>query len=236
MFQWIKLGDALLGFMKAIKEADENIGFRKIVMYTTYVIVVVGIFNWKSIVSSVLDYMNHVEVARHDKDLVVRENISNEIHPYLVELRAKASADRVMLFEFHNSISNLIGIPFKYITMTGHAEPYGRKSNVKYVDVNAELIGNFIRDLKVDTYMEVRNIDEFKELDSTVSTVLNNPEARSASYQYMSVMGKPLGILVMEWYNPDDMPMTDREWRTIRGLCSQATQDLNHIILKYKDK
>lgn len=232
MFQLLKLGELL----KTFGEIEKSLGFRKVLMYTAYILAIIAIFNWKSIVSEVMDYMALVQMERHDKDIETRENISKDIHPYLIELRAKTGADRVMLYEFHNSKTNLIGIPFKYIGMTSHAEPYGVQVRVRAEDINAEIISPFIRELKVEMFKKVDNMEEFARYDSTVPEVLNNPEAIAACYQYMIVLGKPLGILVMEWHNPEDLPESDREWTIIRGMCSQATQDLNAIILKYKEE
>lgn len=231
MFQLLKLGELL----KTLGEVERSLGFRKVLTYTAYVLVLIAIFNWKTIVSEVMDYMQQVEMMKHDQDILARENISEDIHPYLIELRAKTGADRVMLYEFHNSVTNLIGIPFKYISMTDHAEPYGVQVKVRTGDINAEIISPFIRELKVDMYKRVDNMDEFRRFDSVVPEILNNEEAKAACYQYMSILGKPLGILVFEWHNEQDMPQGEREWTIIRGQCSQATQDLNAIILKYKN-
>lgn len=218
---------------EVLKDADEKFGFRKILLYTTYVLIVLAILNWKSILKEVATQMDKIKTEQHDKDLIVRDLISRDIHPYLVELRALTGADRVMLFEFHNSINNLIGVPFKYITMTDHAEPYGSNFVPKYSDMNSEIIGTFIRDLKVTMFEATNDLEAFKMQDPSVVDALNNSQAKAACYQYMSVLGKPLGILVLEWHSPDTQ-FTAIHWNKIRSQCSQAAQDLNNIILKHK--
>lgn len=228
----IKAVDLFVKLVGLIKEADKRFGFVKVISYTTYILLVIAAFNWKYIVREVSSYMKEVETNLHSDNLQVRENIGNEVHPYLVELRAKVGSDRVMLFEFHNSINNLIGMSFKYITMTDHAEAYGSRFQPKYSDVNSEIIGTFVRNIKVTMFEKYSDLDELRRYDPAVPDVLNNPQAVSACYQYMSVLGRPLGILVFEWHG-DNTPKTEAEWVNIRSKCSQAAQDLNDIILKY---
>jgi hypothetical protein len=204
-------------------------------MYTAYVVSVVAIINWKSILSEVNNYMKELEDERHDRNLAIRESINSEIHPYLIELRVKLGADRVMLFEFHNSVSSLIGIPFKYIGLTDHAEPYGVKVSPKINDVNAEVVGGFIRNLQSEMFYESRDLNKLRDMDPFVPEVFNDTAAIASCYQYMSVLGKPLGILVVEYHNSLSLP-NEKGWTKIRSICNQATQDLNTIILRHKDK
>lgn len=226
--------DFLIKIWDVIKDADERFGFKKILMYTTYILVVAALINWKSILSSVNDYMDQMKKARHDRDMIVRDKIGTDTHSYLIEFRVKSGADRVLLFGFHNSISNLIGIPFKYVGLTDYAVAYGSTTIPSCKDVNSEIVGNFIRELKVEMFKKVENIEDLRKTDPFVPEILNSTDVTVSSYQYMSVLGKPLGILVLEWYNPENIPSSAYEWNRIRNLCGQATQDLNTIILKYK--
>lgn len=218
---------------EVLRDADEKFGFRKILLYTTYVLVVIALLNWESILVRINDSLRRIEDERHAKNLAIREKISLEIHPCLVELRARTDADRVMLFEFHNSINNLIGIPFKYISMTDHAEPYGAIFTPKYNDVNSEVIGSFIRDLKVNMWEKMDDLEMLKKSDSSVLDVLNNKEAVAACYQYISVFGRPIAILVLEWHSRSNAPASASSWNSVRAKCSQSTQDLSNIIMKY---
>ena len=225
--------DILTKIWEIIKDADERLGFKKILMYTTYILVVVAFLNWKSILAEVNSHLKQIERENHDKDLEIRNKISSEVRPYLVGLRIKSGADRVYLFEFHNSVTSLIGIPFKYVGLSSHDEPYGAQMEVPCSDVNSEVIGNFIRKLQEEMFCEFDNLEILRNSDPLVAKRLNDPNAISACYQYMSVLGKPLGIIVLEYHNPESVT-TPVVWKRVRSLCSQATQDLNSIILKYK--
>lgn len=226
--------DILIKIWEIIKDADERLGFKKILMYTAYVFVVIAILNWKSILAGMNEHLKQIEGESHDKDLVIRDKISSEIRPYLVGLRIKSGADRVYLFEFHNSVTSLIGIPFKYVGLSCHDEPYGSQMDVPCSDVNSEVIGNFIRKLQEEMFCEFNNLEILRNSDPLVAKRLNDPNAVSACYQYMSVLSKPLGIIVLEYHNPESIP-TPAVWKKVRSLCNQATQDLNTIILKYKE-
>lgn len=226
--------DILTKIWDIIKDADERLGFKKILMYTTYVLVVIAILNWKSILVGVNEHLKQIERENHDRDLVIRDKINSEVRPYLVGLRIKAGADRVYLFEFHNSVTSLIGIPFKYVGLSSHDEPYGSNVNIPCNDVNSEVIGNFIRKLQEEMFSKFDDLEVLRKSDPLTAKRLNDPNAISACYQYMSVLGKPLGIIVLEYHRPESVP-TPSMWNRVHSLCSQATQDLNSIILKYKE-
>lgn len=221
---------------EVLRDADEKFGFRKILLYTTYVLLVIALLNWESILRAVEASFRRIEDERHNKNLVIREKISMEVHPCLVELRARTNADRVMLFEFHNSINNLVGIPFKYITMTDHAEPYGSIFVPKYNDVNSEVIGSFIRDLKINMFEKIEDMEVLRMSDPSVLDVLNNNEALCACYQYISVMGRPVAIMVLEWHSMEDAPSSAVSWNSVRAKCSQAAQEVSNIIMKYQSE
>lgn len=231
----VKLMELFIKIWEVIKDADERLGFKKVLMYTAYGLALTAIINWKAILSEINEYMISLDTEHHDKTLAIRDKINQEIHPYLIELRARLGADRVMLFEFHNSVSSLIGIPFKYIGLTDHAEPYGVKITPKFNDVNAEVIGGFIRNLQTEVFYESRDLNKLRDLDPFVPEVLNDPNAIASCYQYMSVLGKPLGILVVEFHNPNNLP-NDIGWKKVRNLCNLASQDLNSIITKHKSE
>ena len=217
-----------------IRILEKKFGIKTIITYSVIIAIIGSMFNLDAIVTKLLDYGDMIEMKRHDRDLNARAKINEQVHLYLIELRVRLNADRVMLYEFHNSVSNLIGIPFKYISLSAHAEPYGIELTPKYDDVNSEVIGKFIRNLQNTMFYHTDDIENLRRMDPFVPEVLNDPKALSSGYQYISALNKPLGILVVEYHNPNKLP-NNYEWSSIRNMCSKASQDLNSIIVKYKN-
>ena len=211
---------------------DQKLGLRKFVKYlTVFALVVflapVVLFPKKTIketVKFVLEISNEIESEKMDnRDVVIRE-----LNPLLRELRAETCADRVTYYEYHNSIENEAGVPFKFVDLVQQASKMGLPEISPRDNVNVSRFAELYCDLQDSGYvLNTGRIDFFYRYPGS-SEILNG----SKMQLFINIPGinKPLGIVVLEWqeYN-NNMPWNSivqygyREGSRINSLMGRLT-------------
>ena len=106
--------DKLRQFGEVLAGIDRGLGFRKFVQYTLVaglliLLAPVMVDPRGSIKSTVSFFINISEEIESDR-MVERDLAIKEVYPVLRELRAALWADRVVYYEYHNSIQNEAGV------------------------------------------------------------------------------------------------------------------------------
>lgn len=199
-----------LGQLESVMSSiDQKLGLRKFIKYlAVFALIVflapVVLFPKKTIketVKFVLEISNEIESDKmDDRDVVIRE-----LNPLLRELRAETSADRVTYYEYHNSIENEAGVPFKFVDLVQQASKMGLPEISPRDNVNVSRFAELYCDLRDSGYvLNTGRIDFFYRYPGS-SEILNG----SKMQLFINIPGinKPLGIVVIEWqdYN-NDMP------------------------------
>jgi hypothetical protein len=136
---------------------DQKLGLRKFVKYlVVFALVVflapVVLFPKKTIketVKFVLEISNEIESEKMDnRDVVIRE-----LNPLLRELRAETCADRVTYYEYHNSIENEAGVPFKFVDLVQQASKMGLPEISPRDNVNVSRFAELYCDLQDSGYV-----------------------------------------------------------------------------------
>ena len=90
----------LLDKFKSLSEiftyVEEKLGFRKFVQYVLFLIVIYGVFNFKSVVKDIIEISNDIFEEQHTKKMALRDELLAELSPILTEMRATIGADRVL--------------------------------------------------------------------------------------------------------------------------------------------
>jgi hypothetical protein len=211
---------------------DQKLGLRKFVKYlVVFALVVflapVVLFPKKTIketVKFVLEISNEIESEKMDnRDVVIRE-----LNPLLRELRAETCADRVTYYEYHNSIENEAGVPFKFVDLVQQASKMGLPEISPRDNVNVSRFAELYCDLQDSGYvLNTGRIDFFYRYPGS-SEILNG----SKMQLFINIPGinKPLGIVVLEWqeYN-NNIPWNSivqygyREGSRINSLMGRLT-------------
>lgn len=211
---------------------DQKLGLRKFVKYlAVFALVVflapVVLFPKKTIketVKFVLEISNEIESEKMDnRDVVIRE-----LNPLLRELRAETCADRVTYYEYHNSIENEAGVPFKFVDLVQQASKMGLPEISPRDNVNVSRFAELYCDMRDSGYvLNTGRIDFFYRYPGS-SEILNG----SKMQLFINIPGinKPLGIVVLEWqeYN-NNMPWNSivqygyREGSRINSLMGRLT-------------
>jgi len=101
--------------------------------------------------------LNHTIASNYRKSIVPK--IKKELS-YLGE---NTEVDRVLLFEYSNGTSNLVGLPFLYATATVEVvKPKIQQVSYIYQKMNVSLFADFIEEMEQHSYFYVKNIDEIK--------------------------------------------------------------------------
>lgn len=229
--------DKLKFLSETLIQIDKKLGFSKIVKYVILILIVMGIFNFSTIVEHIMKIQSQIEKREHEKRLVLRDNLMAELSPMLVELRSSVGASRLLYFEYHNSTENFVGIPFKFANLVITNQEYecpGYNPN-KYKDINSGLITNLYADLRkkkviinkgegdIDFRTKYPNIHDFffTTDGSTQQMFINIPGVSS-----------PIGMIVIEWV--DDRNITsNEEWGKIQNEVLHDLPRINGIISKY---
>lgn len=219
-------------FYELISEADRRLGIAKILMYTFYIFLIVVICNWKTVLIGASEFINAINKEKHDEAMKLRDETNSKIYLGLVELRARVGADRIILLEYHNTVTNLVGLPFKFLTLSHHDEAYGVgiPEIGKYDKINSSILTGFLTNLSDLTFLKIDNVNEFKMENAVVFSALNNPDSKKLGYIYLRGIDKPVGIIVIEWIK------TKREldWDVIRDSAISASFKLNSLMTNKK--
>lgn len=225
-----KLNALLNSFVKF----HEKLGIKYVTMYVIYTLVIIAALNWRSLITMVSDTIDRHKQERHLELLKARDEINREIDEIVVDLRRDLGADRVFVIEYHNTISNLRGLPFKFMSITS----YDTKRNVdpldlaKYNQLNTGLFTKFIQMLRNETYIEFRNVDKQCDI-MNICNLLIEDDSKNAAICQLSGVEIPLGFIVVEWVREEN-DNDQIDWETVRNKVYRSSQVINVLLTNSK--
>lgn len=133
----------------------------------------------------------HSDGAKH------RKNVSPKIRAELMDLAKEIKADRALVFEYSNGTSNLVGLPFLYISATYEVTTPGTSTvSLNYQKVNAALIAEFLEDLEDKGYYYVHNVECIKNNYPVVYSMMKPNDVRSAIFYTLYGVNNTIGFVV----------------------------------------
>lgn len=225
-----KLNALLNSFVKF----HEKLGIKYVTMYVIYTLVIIAALNWRSLITMVSDTIDRHKQEKHLELLKARDEINREIDEIVVDLRRDLGADRVFVIEYHNTISNLRGLPFKFMSITS----YDTKRNVdpldlaKYNQLNTGLFTKFIQMLRNETYIEFRNVDKQCDI-MNICNLLIEDDSKNAAICQLSGVEIPLGFIVVEWVREEN-DNDQIDWATVRNKVYRSSQVINVLLTNSK--
>lgn len=232
------IGDKLKALSETLIQIEEKLGITKFIQYVLFLLVILGIFNFSSIVEYFMKVQSQIEKKEHERRLELRDDLMSELNPILIELRSSTGASRLLYFEYHNSTENFVGIPFKFANLVLANQEYecpGYNPD-KYKDINSGLISGIYSDLRKNKiiinkgelydksfHAKYPNIDEFfSSQDGSVQQMFINIPGVSS----------PIGMIVLEWV-VDKEVKTTAEWERIEDQVLLDIPRINAIISRY---
>jgi len=184
--------------------------FTKIVEYygqtvaTIIVVIVVimsGVFfllkNYSSIVIKFLENRWKEKEDKHTSAAKHRKNITPKIRCELSQLAQEIKADRILVFEFSNGSSNLVGLPFLYMSATCEVVTAGTVAvSVQYQKINTAIVAEFLENLDERGYYYAKNIEECKETCPVLYSFMKPNDVHSALFYSLYGVDDTIGFMV----------------------------------------
>lgn len=229
--------DKLKSLSETFFEIEKKLGLTKFVLYSLFIMFIVGIFNFSNIVEYTLKIQTQIEKKEHERRLVLRDDLICELNPQLVELRSSTGASRLLYFEYHNSTENFVGIPFKFanLVLTNQRYECPGYNPEKYKDINSGLISGIYTDLRrnkivinkggYDTSFRAK----YPDIDKFFSS-----QDGSVQQMFINIPGvsSPIGMIVLEWVEGNEVKL-DEEWKNIEDKVLRDIPRINALISKY---
>lgn len=204
----MSLIDHINELSESLVKLDEKIGFRRLLGYACVVLVIIALFNFKSVVRGVVEIVAEVNEQIHDDGMIKRDELLFELSPILQEFRVTAGADRILYFEYHNSKENLVGIPFKYVDLILQNQKYGISPipEATMCDINVGSIATLYEVIKMGeiVYCSGPEDEYFKTSYPGAFEIFENSDG-SKQQVFISIPGvrQPIGMIVLEWMGED---------------------------------
>lgn len=165
-----------------------------VIMYGVYLL----LKNYSSIIKTYFEKKMEQEENAHAKATLHRKAITPKIRQVLSDLALEVGADRAVLFEYSNGSSNLVGLPFLYISATCEVVTRGTIPIAnQYQRINVSLIADFLEKLECKGYFYTANIDEIKHDYPMLYNMMSPNNAKTALFYSLSGVDDTIGFLVV---------------------------------------
>lgn len=229
--------DKLKSLSETFFEIEKKLGLTKFVLYSLFIMFIVGIFNFSNIVEYTLKIQTQIEKKEHERRLVLRDDLIGELNPQLVELRSSTGASRLLYFEYHNSTENFVGIPFKFanLVLTNQRYECPGYNPEKYKDINSGLISGIYTDLRRNKIVINKGVYDtsFRAKYPDIDKFFSSQDG-SVQQMFINIPGvsSPIGMIVLEWVEGNEVRL-DEEWKNIEDKVLRDIPRINALISKY---
>lgn len=219
----------------ALVKIDEKIGFKRILLYVILLLILFGIFNFKTLVKGTIEVVQDLNEEIHIEKMEKRDQLLRELSPILLEFRSTVGADRILYFEYHNSKENLVGIPFKYIDLVLQNSRYGISTAPEslYKDINVGLISNLYEAIKGGNIVYCKGKDDaqFKELFPETYDLFLCMDG-TEQWAFISIPGviQPIGMIVLEFSGNVELDV-DKIKKAAHGPNTSFISRINGLIM-----
>lgn len=153
--------------------------------------------NFSSIISKIIEKKLQENEIKHTKATKYRKNITPEIRKELSEFAQECISDRVLLFEFSNGNSNLIGLPFLYITASVEVvKPTIIPIAQNYQRISTSIISEFLENLENKGYSFIEDLELIKNESPMIYHFLKPSNVKSALFYSLYGVNDTIGFIV----------------------------------------
>jgi hypothetical protein len=195
------------GLIKLFEKFAEYYGHTTSTIIMVIIIVLYGGYvllkNYSSLIKTFFEKKLKDEEKAHAKAVLHRKNITPKVKQILSELAESTKADRVVLLEFSNGSSNLIGLPFLYLSITSEVV----KRNVipisnQYQKINVSVIAEFLEKLESKGYFYSANAIEMAEEFPIVYSMLMLNTVKSVLFYTIVGVDENIGFILLSTSEP----------------------------------
>lgn len=156
------------------------------------------------------------EKATHKEGNRLRKQFTKNVHEILDDLAEQTDADRALVFEFSNGTSNLVGLPFLFMSaaaevVTHRAQPVS--SN--YQRINISIAASFLIKLEEEGFIYMNDL-KCSQLEFPILThLLGQDDVKSALFYTLQGVDESIGFILLSTTNASgkildkDLAMTE---------------------------
>ena len=164
-----------------------------VVIYSVYTINK----NYSSLIKKYLEKKLVEKEVLHEKATQYRKNVTPKIRAELSKVAEDIEADRVIVFEFSNGSSNLIGLPFLYLSATSEVvSTTTLPVSHLYQKINTSIVASFLEVLEDKGYYYTPDIQEIKDKYPIMYNFMNPNDVKSALFYCLYGVNNTIGFLV----------------------------------------
>lgn len=212
---------------------EQRLGLRKYIKYSLVTIFLIALIPValdpkgciKGTVRYFIDLSNEIENDR----MVERDRLMKELDSLLRELRAETGADRVVYYEYHNSIENEAGIPFKFCDLVQQAPRQGLPELSPLDNVNVSRFSRLYCAVRDSEVVVNKGGQEFYDRYPGFTEISNGSKRQI----FVNIPGiqVSLGLVVIE-YSADNNHEVDWD-EAVKSALRQSTR-INALISKFR--
>ena len=214
-------------FMDALVRVDERLGLKKLVKYLIVLglslLLIPVLMDPRGAIKGTVEFFLEL-TAEIDRDKQIqRDEVIKNLVPLLRELRAETGADRAVYFEYHNSIENEAGVPFKYVDLVQQSPKMGLAPLPPLDNVNASRFAELYLDLIDQGYIVNPGDPSFYYRYPGAQEI----SGKSVMQVYCNIPGiqLPLGMIILEWYDKEEL-----DWDTVTKFARKESLRVNALM------
>jgi len=139
---------------------------------------------------------------KHKKAACHRKNITPEIRNTLSNMANECNCDRAILFEYSNGNSNLIGLPFLYLSATCEVLTAGTSSvATQYQRMNTSILAQTLEEMEDKGVLFYENIKTIQTTNPLLYHILNLDNVHSALFYPLVGFDNSIGFLLITTVN-----------------------------------
>lgn len=133
----------------------------------------------------------------HTKRIQLRKRFSKDVTSLIRQLASDTKSDRVLLFEYSNGTSNLMGLPFLYVAAAAEVLAPGISSVAHlYSKVNVSVVANFLLKLEDDGFCYIESLEDIKEEYPVLYNFLKPNNVESCFFYTIQGVEEVVGFIV----------------------------------------
>lgn len=189
-------------FIKLFEKFAEYYGHTTSTIIMVVIVVLYGGYmllkNYSSLIKTFFENKMKEEEKAHIKATIHRKNITPKVRQILSELAEEVKADRAIVFEFSNGSSNLIGLPFLYVSATAEVVKRGVMPIAsQYQKINVSIIAEFLEKLESKGYFYTKDISEIASEFPMLYNMLSINGIKSALFYSIVGVEDTIGFLLV---------------------------------------
>ena len=116
----------------------------------------------------------------------------------LQDLAEHTCADRALVFEYSNGSSNLVGLPFIFVSAAAEVVTPGTPPvSLQYQRINIALISRFLSDLEKEGYIFMEHFEDIKEKYPIIYSLMKPNGVNSALFYAIHGIDDVVGFMVL---------------------------------------